>query len=93
MTVSSLLLVTCGFSLAWLMGDSDETFTKWQCYRTGLGREAEEGRFLGKINKFINKSVVMGASASTAHQSRVMKLRFHPVECPVAQRPFKARQG
>ncbi|MFQ2173810.1 hypothetical protein ACK345_11600 [Aeromonas rivipollensis] len=75
------------------MVDSNETFTKLQCYRTGLGREAGEGRFLGKINKFINKSVVMGFSALAAHQSRVVKSRFHPVECHVAQQPFKMRQG
>ncbi len=75
------------------MADSDERVAKQLCYRTALGREAEEGRFLGKINKFINKSVVMGFSALAVHQSRVVKSRIHPVECPVAQRPFKARQG
>ncbi|MND63151.1 hypothetical protein D3C80_544540 [compost metagenome] len=78
MTASSLLLFPCGVALVWLMVDSNETFTQLQCYRTGLGREAEEGRFLGKINKFINKSVVMGVSASAAHQSRVVKSRRSP---------------
>lgn len=75
------------------MADSDERFSKRPCYRTGLGREAAEGRFLGKINKFINKSVVMGFSASAAHQSWVVKSRLHPVECRVALQPFKMRQG
>lgn len=60
MTVSSLLLVTCGFSLAWLMGDSDETFTKWQCYRTGLVREGGLGDFSGKIKKLNGHGVVVG---------------------------------
>lgn len=60
MTVFSLLLVTCDVALARFMVDSDKTAAKRPCYRMGLGREAAEGRFLGKINKYINKSVVMG---------------------------------
>jgi len=60
------------------MANSAEAFCQKLCYRTGLGREAVEGRFLGKINKFINKSVVMGVSGSAAHQSRVVKSKLHP---------------
>lgn len=41
------------------MADSDERIAKQLCYRTALGREAGEGRFLGKINKFINKLVMV----------------------------------
>lgn len=67
MTAFSLLLFPCGVALVWLMVDSNEAFTKWQCYRTGLGREAGEGRFLGKINKFINNGWLWGAQ----HRQRI----------------------
>lgn len=70
---SSLLLFPCGVALVWLMADSDERVSKRPCYRAGPGREGEIGRFSGKINKLINKSVGMGVSASAAHQSRVVK--------------------
>jgi hypothetical protein len=46
-----LLFFTCDIALLWLMADSDKRVAKRLCYRTGLGRKAEEDGFPSKINK------------------------------------------
>jgi len=53
MTIFSLLLVTCGFALVWIMADSAETFAKSYVTERGWGEKRQRGVFWARSTNLL----------------------------------------